>query len=251
MEGDRLSPREAADAIEGDLRALGTPERAEGEQRYLKSDLDFLGTTVWQTRRAVRAFASAHPDLTHDELIATVEALWSKPVFERRHAAAFLLDASPALVVPQDLPLLERLIRDAKTWALVDVLAGDVVGALLVSHPTAAPRLDPWARDPDFWIRRSALLGWREPLKRGAPLDRFLEYADAMLDEKEFFVRKAIGWVLREVGKTRPQDVSAWLGLRAHRASGVTMREAVKYLDEAARDRLMTAYKAKRRVERS
>ncbi len=248
MEANRFSAPEAADAIEAELRVLGTPERAAGEKRYLKSDLDFLGTTVGQTRRAVRAFARTHPDLGHDQLVDVVEALWSKPVFERRHAAGFLLDAHPALVGPPDLPLIERLVGESGTWALVDVLAGDVLGELLVRHPLAATRLDTWARDPDFWVRRSALLAWLEPLKRGAALDGFLGYADAMLEEKEFFVRKAIGWVLREVGKTRPREVAEWLGPRTGRASGVTVREAVKYLGAADRDAILAAYKAGHRT---
>ena len=67
-----------------------------------------------------------------------------------------------------------------------------------------------------------------------------------MLDEKEFFIRKAIGWVLREVGKRRPVEVTAWLAPRTHRASGVTMREAVKYLPPADAERLSTAYRQKR-----
>ena len=85
----------------------------------------------------------------------------------------------------------------------------------------------------------------------GAPLDRFLGYADAMLDEKEFFIRKAIGWVLREVGKRRPEEVSSWLAPRTHRASGVTMREATKYLPDADRERLWmpTASTCPRRTE--
>jgi 3-methyladenine DNA glycosylase AlkD len=67
-----------------------------------------------------------------------------------------------------------------------------------------------------------------------------------MLDEKEFFIRKAIGWVLREAGRRRPDEVAAWLGPRTHRASGVTMREAVKRLAPADAERLMTAYRERR-----
>jgi 3-methyladenine DNA glycosylase AlkD len=67
-----------------------------------------------------------------------------------------------------------------------------------------------------------------------------------MLDEKEFFIRKAIGWVLREVGKRRPAEVAPWLAPRTHRASGVTMREAVRYLAPDDRERLMAAYREHR-----
>ena len=66
-------------------------------------------------------------------------------------------------------------------------------------------------------------------------------YADAMLDEREFFIRKAIGWVLRETSKRRPREVYDWLLPRARRASGVTMREATKYLSPEQRDALLAA----------
>jgi len=221
----------AADEIEARLRSLGTRERAEREKRYLKSELEHLGATVWQIRREVKAFANDHQDLAHAALVALVEALWAKPVHERRMAVVFLLEVYPELVTPSDLPLLERLVREAKTWALVDGIAGDVLGELLVRHPRAAAKLDRWAKDSDFWVRRSALLAQIKPLREGASFDRFGRYADSMLDEKEFFIRKAIGWVLREAGKTRPADVYEWLAPRADRASGVTLREAVKYLE--------------------
>jgi 3-methyladenine DNA glycosylase AlkD len=67
-----------------------------------------------------------------------------------------------------------------------------------------------------------------------------------MLEESEFFVRKAIGWVLREAGKRRPAEVAVWLAPRTHRASGVTMRAAVKYLPASDQERLMAAYRSRR-----
>ena len=127
--------------------------------------------------------------------------------------------------------LLERLLRESRTWALVDGLAGSVVGSLVERAPTAAAALDRWAVDGDFWIRRSALLALLVPLRGGAgDFDRFGRYAEAMLDEKEFFIRKAIGWVLRDTGRKRPDMVFGWLLPRAARASGVTLREACKPL---------------------
>jgi len=102
--------------------------------------------------------------------------------------------------------------------------------------------LDRWATDADFWIRRSALLALLGGLRRGeGDFDRFSRYADAMLEEKEFFVRKAIGWILRETAKKRPELVYEWVLPRASRASGVTLREAVKPLSEAQRKAVLSA----------
>jgi 3-methyladenine DNA glycosylase AlkD len=245
--GSRAWAAEQADEIEARLRQVATPERAIQEKRYLKSDLDFLGATVWQIRGEVKAAIPGMGALDHDELIALVEALWSGPIFERRMAASVMLERRSGLLDVADLPFLERLLRESRTWALVDGLAADVIGAVLAADEQGTSAvLDRWATDTDLWIRRSALLAWLRLLRAGAPLDRFLSYADAMLDEKEFFIRKAIGWVLREAGKRRPEEVAAWLALRTHRSSGVTMREATKYLPAADAQRLILAYREKR-----
>jgi 3-methyladenine DNA glycosylase AlkD len=233
-----------ADALEARLREIGTPERAEGEKRYLKSDLEFLGTTVWQITAAVKELA---PPMTHDELVANVAELWDSPIFERRMAATVLLERNVGVLGYADLPLVERLVRESKTWALVDGIAADVLGALVAGDADqVSPVLDRWAGDDDFWIRRSSLLAELRPIRAGAPMERFLARADLMLDEREFFIRKAIGWVLREAGKRRPEDVIAWLAPRTHRASGVTMREAVKYLPPEVGRSLMSAYREHR-----
>jgi 3-methyladenine DNA glycosylase AlkD len=186
-----------------------------------------------------------HPDLTHDQVKALASRLWPPPVFDCRLAAALLLEAAVTLLSADDLPWLRGLVGEARTWALVDVLAGDVVGAIVVRDPTAANRLDEWAADPDFWVRRAALLSTLVPVKRGESLDRLFRYAGAMLEEREFFIRKAIGWVLREVAKRRPALVAEWLRPRVHLASGVTVREAVKPLPAPVRSALMAGYRDK------
>ena len=237
----------AADALEAELRAQGDPARAAGEKRYLKSRLQFHGVTLPQLERTVRAFTVAQPIADREALNALIAALWDSPVHERRMAAVVLLERHRPLLTPDDMPLLERLIRESQTWAYVDALAANVVGPLCAGTAGSGKVLDRWAGDPDFWVRRAALLSQLRPVRDGAPLDRFLRYADAMLDEKEFFIRKAIGWVLREAGKTRPGEVAAWLADRVDRVSGVTLREAVKYLSQEDARRLRAAYRGRSR----
>jgi 3-methyladenine DNA glycosylase AlkD len=242
-----VDPNALADLLTEELRAAGDPDRAAQEKAYLKSDLEFFGESVWEIRRVAKSFVGGAKALEHEDLTGLVEALWAEPVFERRMASVVLLELHPKLLTPADLPLIERLLRESLTWALVDALATDVVGGILARAPDdVTPVLDRWATDPDFWIRRASLLAELQPLRKGGDLGPFLRRADAMLDEKEFFIRKAIGWVLREVGKRRPAEVVAWLGPRTHRASGVTMREAVKYLPAADAERLTAAHKEKR-----
>ena len=231
----------AAEAITAELRAAGSSERAVQEKAYLKSDLHFFGVGVPATRAVVRAWCRAHPGLDHDQLTALATVLWAQPVFETRMAAQMLLIQNPDPLGPPDVPLIERMLREARTWALVDALTCDLMGPLTERHRELTDVLDGWATDPDFWIRRSALLSLLLPLRRGAgDFDRFSRYADQMLAEKEFFIRKAIGWVLRETAKKRPDLVAGWLEPRITLLSGVTLREAVKPLPEPTRATLLT-----------
>ena len=237
---DQAGAEAAAETITAELRAAGRADRAVQEKAYLKSDLDFFGVGVPATRAVVRTWCRAHSGFGHDDLTALASGLWSRPVFECRMAAQMLLIQNPDLLGPPDIPLVERMLREARTWALVDALTCDLMGPLTERHPELTGVLDRWSTDPDFWIRRSALLSLLLPLRRGAgDFDRFSRYADQMLEEKEFFIRKAIGWVLRETAKKRPALVADWLAPRITRLSGVTLREAVKPLPESTRTALL------------
>lgn len=230
-----------ATRIECELWRAADPERAAGAKRYLKSELAFVGLRTADLRAAVRsALREAGPD--RGQLLALAAALWARPVFELRAAAVEALTFRWRRLEATDLAAVEALIRDSRTWALVDALAINVAGRLVERFEGLGTSVDRWAGDGDFWVRRAALLALLPPLRRGGgDFERFGRHADAMLDEREFFIRKAIGWVLREVGKKRPWLVEAWLAPRLGRAAGLTVREAVKYLPAEARAALLRA----------
>ena len=236
-----------AEAVDRDLRARGGSERAQKEKAYLKSELIHFGVSVPDTRAVARA-ALRGTRLSHDEVTELVRLLWaaptesSGPVNERRAAATMVLIQSQDRLGAGDADLIESLLREAKIWALVDPLAGDLVGPLSEQDPDFDPVLERWAIDEDFWIRRSALLAHLVPLRQGrGDFDRFSRFADAMIEEKEFFIRKAIGWVLRDTSRKGPDLVFDWILPRAHRASGVTLREAIKRLSPDQREAVLAA----------
>jgi 3-methyladenine DNA glycosylase AlkD len=173
--------------------------------------------------------------------VALVEELWSRRVHELRMLAVELLEVFGSRLGLDDVPWLETLLRDCRTWALLDGISASVVGALVDRYPgELAPHLTGWAGDDDFWLRRASLLAHLRGLRRGAgDFEQFGALADTVLDDREFFVCKAIGWVLRDTGKRRPELVVAWLEPRAGRVAGLTFREAVKYLPAADRERLV------------
>ncbi|HEX7499633.1 MAG TPA: DNA alkylation repair protein [Polyangia bacterium] len=239
--------RRLADQLEAELRALGTAMRAAQEKRYLKSDLEHLGVTVPAMRKVVVAFRRAHPEFDRDAATRLARELWKKPIHERRAAAVEVLDLCKNLLRPEDIGLIEDLLRESRGWALVDNLAASVAGDLVERFPQKlGATLDRWAKDDDFWLRRSALLALLLPLRRGGgDFARFCRYADGMLAEKEFFIRKAIGWVLRETAKKTPQRVIDWLLPRAVHASGLTVREVCKHLPARDKQRILAAHAKK------
>jgi 3-methyladenine DNA glycosylase AlkD len=238
-------PAAIASNVDRELRRARNPARALAEKRYLKSDLTFLGAGVPALRGVAKRVVTQYPDLDRGSLLKLVRALWAKPLHERRMVAIEVLRMHRDRLGPTDLRLVERLIRDSRTWAYVDELAVAVAGRLVERFPDLRAILDRWSTDPNFWVRRSAMLALLPPLRRGeGDFERLGRYADGMLEEREFFIRKAIGWTLRETGKKRPSLVYEWLLPRCARASGVTVREAVRWLSAEQRQACVAAYRS-------
>ncbi|GGQ18730.1 3-methyladenine DNA glycosylase AlkD [Actinomadura coerulea] len=235
--------------ILAELAAQADPVRAEGEKRYLKSDFVHIGVPVPALRKVALSAVKSKP--TRGELVALAAALWDvteegRPVHEARMAAIEVLMKRVALLEPRDVALAERLVRDSTSWVYIDQLAEKVVGALVFRHPELAAVLDAWVADPDMWVRRTAMLALLPGVRAGSPdLDRVDRYGDALIGEREFFIRKALGWVLRELAKKDPEWVAAWVEPRVDAVSGVTLREALRYLPPEVAARLKPATRLK------
>lgn len=237
-----LDAEQAVTALTQQLRPIATQERAVNEKRYLKSSYQHLGNSVPDIRRAARHFIRDHPCISRQQLIDLTQRLWTKDIYELRKLAAVILAERADLLQTSDITLIERLLRDSHTWALVDDISTNLAPHVLEESRETRDR---WAKDPDFWIRRASMLSLLPQLRRNTnDWTRFTAYADQMLHEKEFFIQKTIGWILREVSKHSPNLVAQWLTPRAAKASSVTIREAIKYLDPDQKETIAKARKA-------
>ena len=221
------------------FRAAASEARARGQKAYLKSPLRFHGITTPHLRRVVGDFARAHRDLSRRDLVALVRALWQTDFHDLRWVGIALLERYPDRLTAADLALVERLLVRSCTWDHVDWLSTKVAAPLVERFPKETRRLDLWARHGSFWIRRAAMLSLLPAIRRGeGDFARFARYASPLVIEKEFFVLKAIGWVLRETSKKRPALAYAFLAAHRDRVSGLTLREGAKYLSRAERKAL-------------
>jgi 3-methyladenine DNA glycosylase AlkD len=221
------------------LRRAGSAARAVGEKAYLKSDLRFWGTSQDSIRAAVREYCDAHPDLTRADLRSIAETLYATDVHELRAAAIGVLERERKTLDARDLPWLIAIVRKSKSWAYVDWIAPKVIGDVIARDPRARKRLEVWAKDTNFWVRRTALLAEHDALRAGGgDFALWSRLAAPMLEEREFFIRKAIGWVLREVSKKRPELTYEFLRRHRLRVSRLSLLEGAKYLPAPKRKAL-------------
>jgi 3-methyladenine DNA glycosylase AlkD len=208
--------------------AEGDSGAAKSQRAYMKSELAFHGISQAQLRAAARDFCRERA-LDHDAAVAIVDELYATDNFDLHSAAIAILERSRALVTRADADWLIALVRRSACWAHVDWIAAKLVPNALAAQPGA--QLRAWARDDDLWVRRTALLAQLDALRAGGgDFELFAELAAPMLPEKVFWIRKAIGWVLREVSKQRPALVRAFVAAHNDAMSGLTRREATKYL---------------------
>lgn len=217
-------------ALKAGLAAHADPARAAQMRAYLRGQWEFLGVPAPARRVVVKACVRHR--MPWPELAALAAMLWDEPLREYQYAAIDLLDLHRRELPFEAIPALLALARRKPWWETVDGLAG-VAGKLLRASrdkvEDAQRPMDTALADPSFWIRRIAMthqLGWRLDTD-GA---RLFGYALALSGEREFFIRKAIGWALRDYAKWAPDAVADFVAAHRNRLSALTLREATRHL---------------------
>lgn len=215
---------ELTEFVANRLAAVADPAKAAPMAKYMKTDMPFYGVQKPARRPIWKALVKQYPPADRDAYEANVLALWALPHREEKYAAIHYARAFPDHCTLASLPLYERMIREGAWWDLVDGIAPYLVGALL-------PHVDlrAWARDDDLWIRRSALIAQLNK-KEDTDADLLFELCLARAHETEFFIRKAIGWALRQYARTDADAVRAFLAEHGEALSGLSRREASKHL---------------------
>lgn len=223
-------------ALRAALREAAQPELAGGMQAYMKSTTPFLGVRVPTTRALTRAQAALRPFPTRTALVDTVRELWRTAEYrEERYAAVALLDTPAARRFRSAdlLPTLRDLIVAGAWWDYVDELARRV-GELLLGWPDQVrPTVLAWAHEDDRWLRRAAIicqLGARDRVD----VELLGLVIEANVRQTDFFVRKAVGWALRDYARTDPDWVKRFAD--THELSPLSRREALKHLHTPAAD---------------
>jgi len=230
--------RDLVDTIRAELARHADPARAAGQQRYMKSTIPYRGLTSPQLTAVLRPIL-ADPGFRiadGDGWEATIRTLWDEVAYREEWYAAIALARHRTYrpwVDSESMPLWRHLVVTGAWWDVVDEVATHLVRDVLEGSPDVEGlRLREWAVDDDLWLRRTAIIC---QVGRKDRLDESL-LADAIepnLADRDFFLRKAIGWALRDHARIAPDWVRAFVDAHAGELSGLSRREATRHLADA------------------
>lgn len=199
-------------------------------QAYMKSTMPFYGISSPELALIFKRVFDAHPQMACTEWRATVLELWRGARFrEERYAAIALLSDRRYrdCVRPQVMPVIDEMVTTGAWWDLVDSLTR-VVGGLLRSDPKQMrPLMRRWSTDRNLWKRRVSII-CQLGFKRETDLDLLYANIAPNLGDREFFIRKAIGWALRQYAWTDPEEVARYVREHEAELSPLSRREALK-----------------------
>jgi 3-methyladenine DNA glycosylase AlkD len=217
---------------------VAEPDRAAGAQAYMKSEMPFLGVSAVPLRQVCRRVFADHPIPSAAGWRRETLSVWRKARFREERYAAIELTGARAYRGYQDLaalPMYEEMITSGAWWDYVDALAIHRVGEFLLRDFPSKMKAEMrrWSRDADMWKRRTSIL-CQITFKADIDLALLYDCIRPSLDSREFFLRKAIGWALRQHGWTDPAEVRRYVREHQDELSGLSRREALKNVGEGS-----------------
>lgn len=208
-------------------------DRAAGARSYMRGQFEFYGIAAPGQRAIWRDATSDLPPPNERELVRVANTCWAEPQREWQYFACGYLRRHAPGKSSRLLPAVGKLIRTKSWWDTVDSLAAHTVGTIVAEHPEIASTMDEWSRSSDIWIARTAILH-QLGYKSRTDSDRLFAYCLARAGDKEFFIRKAIGWALREYSKTNERAVRAFVHEHEDTLAPLSRVEALKWLNRRA-----------------
>ncbi|WP_188568190.1 DNA alkylation repair protein [Undibacterium terreum] len=228
-----MSTSAICNAIQLALEPWADPARAQGMAAYMKGHFSYMGIATPQRRAAVAAVMRELKSASAKELLAIADALWRLPHREYQYVAIDILSKYSRSLGSKDVPHLLTLAQKKSWWDSVDGLSGairDILQCELPSNGKVQVIMDEALEHSDLWVRRIAMihqLGWRDDTNT----ERLFRYAKQLAHEQEFFIRKAIGWALRDYAWHDAGMVAGFLEENKAQLSALTYREAGKHLE--------------------
>jgi 3-methyladenine DNA glycosylase AlkD len=228
-----VADRELIEAVRRTLAAAANPVVAAKQQAYMKSAMPYFGLPAPRLKTELRPLLRDWEPADDEQWAGTVRLLWDEATHREEWYAAIAIARhrrAREWLDTASLDLWEHLVVTGAWWDVVDDVATHLVGDVLAEHRSAAtPVVRAWATDDDLWLRRTAVI-CQIGRRAGTDLDLLRHAVEANVDDPSFWLRKAIGWALRQHARTDPVWVRAEVDRLGDRLSGLSRREALKHL---------------------
>lgn len=214
-----------------ELRKVAVKKSAPAMQAYMKSTMPFHGVSSKPMRAVCKRVFAKHPITDAETWREDVLSLWRGAKYREERYAAIELSGdrrARAYQTLDALPMYEEMITTGAWWDLVDWIATHRIGDLLRKEPRAMKKiLRRWSKSKDMWLARTSILA-QVRFKRDTDTKLLYACIAPSLGSKEFFLRKAIGWALRQYAWTNPREVKRYVRAHEEELSGLSKREALK-----------------------
>jgi len=216
--------------LEGAFRENAIPEKAAQMKKYMKGLFEYHGIQTPVRLEILRDFINDNGLPPPDYLEAVTNYLWEKPEREYQYVAMNMLDRQKKKVSKDFISLYEDILLKKSWWDSVDYIAAALVGHHFKKFPEQRlPYTEKWMASGNMWLQRSALL-FQLKYKKDTDTDLLTKYIRELSGSKEFFIRKAIGWTLREYSKTDPRFVIHFT--QNEEISNFSKKEALKWISK-------------------
>jgi 3-methyladenine DNA glycosylase AlkD len=235
----------AANAIR-ELKRLGRPAGAFDASRYFRAadDIGLYNVGTATMRALARSIYDAHRDeWSIDDAMAFADELIVDRHLEAKSVGIEVVARYRRDFTPRLLPQWKRWLarNHSANWATTDAICGALIGPLLVRYPALTGQMPRWARNRNMWVRRAAAVSLIPSLRTGAALDVGYEVARQLHSDREDLIQKAVGWMLREAGKTGPDRLAGYLCTNGELIPRTTIRYAIERFSLRKRQELLTA----------
>jgi len=215
------------------LRAVADPAKAPAMQAYMKSEMPYLGVQTTPLRAVCKEAFTGIAFRDSTAWRRAVLEIWRAAEFrEERYAAIELVNhrSARAFLRLDALTMLREMIVSGAWWDYVDAIAsGPLFRVLENDRPATSAVLRQWAHGDDMWLRRSAII-CQLPAKASTDPGLLYDCIEPSLGSREFFLRKAIGWALRQYARTDAAEVARYVTANEDRLSPLSRREALKHI---------------------
>jgi|GEM_PF-1841738 len=211
------------------LKKKGDPIHAKNEEKYLKTKLKCYGIYGTELDLALNEFYKSHKDISKHELLYLLDRLWNSKSHTEKTFAIKLTSKFISLFEQEDIPYFKKWVKESDGWCHTDYICGLIVGKLVYKYPSIKKTINSWRKDSILWVRRASLISYIVSIRNtDRDIKDIFDNSIYLSSEKNFFIRKAIGWILRETSKKYPKEVLKFVSKHENKLSTLSRREAIR-----------------------